>query len=523
MVRKNYDRTAKKGRLTPADVEQRMSQLQPNARLRARSRDCDLVIEAVFEDMALKKDVFRRLDSICKPGAILATNTSYLDVNEIGAVTSRPEDVIGLHFFSPANVMRLLEMVRGAKTAKDVVATCLDVARRIGKIATVVGVCPGFVGNRMLFARGIEANRLLLEGATPWQVDRVLYDFGMPMGPFAMSDLAGLDIGWKKETSKSSTLRELLCERGRLGQKNGKGYYVYDPETRASAPDPEVETLIEELARKQGIARRPVADQEILERCLYPMVNEGAKILEERIAIRAERHRRGVGQRLRLAGLPRRTDVLGRRYRSCPGCVACARELRPARWRALAARGAPVEAGGFGRPLHGGLRIDRTFRWACRTPGRRSQTLRKNGAGGSPSRAPALAQSYYGRMLAPARPAARTALLLRRCSRRGLPSCPLERPPAPKECRTRDEEKELKCPASRSRRVATVAQRSRMPADVARPSGCVKHTGTRLCRALARMPLLQRWSIDAIRVRAARGGLLRSRLRGRSPAMNTQQ
>jgi 3-hydroxyacyl-CoA dehydrogenase len=286
VVRKNYERTAKKGRLTPADVDQRMGQLHGNLDFAALG-DCDLVIEAVFEDMALKQDVFRRLDSICKPGAILATNTSYLDVDAIGAVTSRPEDVLGLHFFSPANVMRLLEMVRGAKTAKDVVATCLDVARRIGKVATVVGVCPGFVGNRMLFQRGIEANRLLLEGATPWQVDRVLYDFGLPMGPFAMSDLAGLDIGWKRETSKSSTLRELLCERGRFGQKNGKGYYLYDPDTRASAPDPEVETLIEELARKQGVARRQVPDQEILERCLYPMVNEGAKILEERIAIRA--------------------------------------------------------------------------------------------------------------------------------------------------------------------------------------------------------------------------------------------
>jgi 3-hydroxyacyl-CoA dehydrogenase len=286
IVRKNYERSAKKGRLTPADVDQRMAQLHGNLDYAALG-ECDLVIEAVFEDMALKQEVFRRLDGLCKSGAILATNTSYLNVDEIAAATGRPEDVIGLHFFSPANVMRLLEMVRGAKTAKDAVATCLDVARRIGKVAVVVGVCPGFVGNRMLFQRGVEANKLLLEGATPWQVDRVLYDFGLPMGPFAMSDLAGLDIGWKRETSKSSTLREMLCERGRLGQKSGKGYYLYDPDTRASAPDPEVEALIEQLAERQGIARREVSDQEILERCLFPMVNEGAKILEERIASRA--------------------------------------------------------------------------------------------------------------------------------------------------------------------------------------------------------------------------------------------
>ncbi|HUP21341.1 MAG TPA: 3-hydroxyacyl-CoA dehydrogenase NAD-binding domain-containing protein [Thermoanaerobaculia bacterium] len=286
VVRKNYERTAKSGRITAAEVEQRMAQLHGNLDYGALG-DCDLVIEAVFEDMALKQEVFRRLDGLCKPGAILATNTSYLDVDAIASATSRPEDVLGLHFFSPANVMRLLEMVRGAKTAQDVVATCLEVARRIGKVAVVVGVCPGFVGNRMLFQRGIEANRLLLEGATPWQVDRVLYDFGLPMGPFAMSDLAGLDIGWKRETSTSSTLREILCERGRLGQKSGKGFYLYDSETRASAPDPEVETIIEELAHEQGVARHAVSDQEILERCLYPMVNEGAKILDEKIAIRA--------------------------------------------------------------------------------------------------------------------------------------------------------------------------------------------------------------------------------------------
>jgi 3-hydroxyacyl-CoA dehydrogenase len=286
VVRKNYERTAQTGRITAEDVDKRMNLLQGSLDMSAFA-DKDIVIEAVFEDMELKKNVFRQLDSICKQGAILASNTSALDINEIGGVTKRPEDVIGLHFFSPANVMRLLEAVRGRKTAKDVIATSMALGRKIGKIPVLVGVCRGFVGNRILYARGLEANQIILEGATPSQVDRVLYDFGFPMGPFAMSDLAGLDIGWKKETSKSSNVREILCESGRLGQKNGKGYYVYDPQTRASAPDPEVEKLIADFAGKKGIPQRKVTDQEILERCLYPMVNEGAKILEEGIAIRA--------------------------------------------------------------------------------------------------------------------------------------------------------------------------------------------------------------------------------------------
>ncbi len=285
-IRKNYERTAKKGRLTQDDVERRMGLIQGSLD-RGVFAGCDIVIEAVFEDMELKQNVFRELDSICRDGAILASNTSALDVNQIAGATRRPEAVLGLHFFSPANVMRLLEIVRGQKTAKDVVATSMALGRKIGKIPVLVGVCRGFVGNRMLYQRGVEANNMLLEGALPWQIDQVLYDFGFPMGPFAMSDLAGLDIGWKRETSTSSTLRELLCERGRLGQKNGKGYYVYDAESRAAAPDPEVEELVISLSKKHGIERRPVSDQEILERCLYPMVNEGAKILEEGIALRA--------------------------------------------------------------------------------------------------------------------------------------------------------------------------------------------------------------------------------------------
>jgi 3-hydroxyacyl-CoA dehydrogenase len=284
-IRRNYDRTASKGRITAQDVEQRMALLTGGLDLQALA-DCDLIVEAVFEDMAVKKDVFGRLDRIAKPNAILATNTSYLDVNQIAAVTGRPEHVIGLHFFSPANVMRLLEVVRGAKTDKAVVATAMRLAKTIGKVAVLVGVCYGFVGNRMLAARQREAGKLILEGAMPWDVDRVLTDFGMPMGPFAMGDLAGLDLGWKRETSTGTTVRELLCEQGRRGQKTGAGFYDYDAERRAT-PSPVTERIVLGVSARDGIPRRAIPDQEILERCLYPMINEGAKILEEGIAARA--------------------------------------------------------------------------------------------------------------------------------------------------------------------------------------------------------------------------------------------
>jgi 3-hydroxyacyl-CoA dehydrogenase len=236
--------------------------------------------------MDIKKEVFRKLDKIAKQGAILASNTSYLNVDEIASVTSRPDHVIGMHFFSPANVMRLLEVVRGTKTAKPVIATVMQLARKIGKTAALVGVCYGFVGNRMLAQRQREAQKLILEGAMPWDVDRVVYDFGLPMGPFAMSDLAGLDIGWSKETSKSSTIREILCEMDRRGQKTGAGFYDYD-EARNAKPSPVVEKIILDFAARKGINRRSISDQEILERCIYPMINEGAKILEEGMAQRA--------------------------------------------------------------------------------------------------------------------------------------------------------------------------------------------------------------------------------------------
>jgi 3-hydroxyacyl-CoA dehydrogenase len=285
VIRKNYENTAKKGRMTQADVEARMGLLTGTLDIDALG-DADLVIEAVFENMDIKKDIFRKLDGIAKPGAILASNTSYLDVNEIALATTRPDHVLGLHFFSPANVMRLLEVVRGDKTSKPVIATAMNVAKKIGKIAALVGVCHGFVGNRMLSQRQREAQKLILEGAMPWDVDRVIYDFGLPMGPFAMSDLAGLDIGWSKETTRSSTIREILCEQDRRGQKTGAGFYDYD-ENRNAKPSPVTEKIILDFAASKGINRRDISDQEILERCLYPMVNEGAKILEEGKAQRA--------------------------------------------------------------------------------------------------------------------------------------------------------------------------------------------------------------------------------------------
>ncbi|MFN3627743.1 3-hydroxyacyl-CoA dehydrogenase NAD-binding domain-containing protein [Parvibaculum sp.] len=284
-IRKNYENSAKKGRFTMEEVEKRMGLLKGTLDMNELA-DCDLVIEAVFENMDIKKDVFAKLDKIVKQGAILATNTSALNIDEIATAVKRPEAVIGLHFFSPANVMRLLEVVRADKTSKEVIATSMQIAKKIGKIAALVGVCPGFVGNRILAQRQREAQKLILEGAMPWDVDRVLYDFGLPMGPFAMSDLAGLDIGWSKEKSKGETIRDVLCELDRRGQKTGAGFYDYD-ENRNAKPSPVVEKIILDFAAKKGINRRKISDEEILERCIYPMINEGAKILEEGKAIRS--------------------------------------------------------------------------------------------------------------------------------------------------------------------------------------------------------------------------------------------
>ena len=282
-IKENYDISAKGGRFTQAQVDERQGRIKGSLKMEDLA-DKDLVIEAVYENMDLKKQIFGKLDKICKRDAVIATNTSALDVNVIAESTSRPESVIGLHFFSPANIMKLLEVVRGAKTSKPIIATSMSLAKKIGKIPVLVGVCPGFVGNRILYARSGQSAQLLLEGATPWQIDKVLYDFGMPMGPFAMSDMAGLDIGWNKDTTSSSTVREILCEKGRWGQKTGKGYYKY--EGRNAVPDPEVEEIIRDFAEKHQIRKRDVSDQEIFERCTYSMINEGCKILEEGIAIR---------------------------------------------------------------------------------------------------------------------------------------------------------------------------------------------------------------------------------------------
>jgi 3-hydroxyacyl-CoA dehydrogenase len=254
----------------------------------ARTSDADFIVEAVFEEMDVKKQVFTELSRLAGNGAVIATNTSYLNVDEIAAATDRPQDVVGTHFFSPANVMRLLEIARAEKTAPDVLATAVELARRIGKVPVVVGVCHGFVGNRMLSARSWEAEQLLLEGALPQEVDGALVEFGFPMGPFAMGDLAGLDVGWRmrKANNLTAAIADALCEQGRFGQKTGRGFYIYEKGSRAPAPDPEVEALIEDISKRLGIERRSVDQQEIIERLLYPLVSEGAQILDEGVARR---------------------------------------------------------------------------------------------------------------------------------------------------------------------------------------------------------------------------------------------
>ena len=295
VVKKNYAATVEKGRLSQADMDKRMS-LITGSLDRAAVREADIVIEAVFEEMAVKKEVFAALDKVAKPGAVLASNTSTLDIDQIASATSRPEAVIGTHFFSPANVMRLLELVRGAKTSKETIATSSELARRIGKVWVLAGNCDGFIGNRMLHPYLREAEFLVEEGASPQQVDKVIYDFGFAMGPFAMQDLAGLDVGWRIRKGKAATRRkdlrysqvgDKLCEQGRFGQKTGAGWHRYEPGSRVPKPDPEVEAIIAACAKEGGIARRTVGDEEVLARCLWALVNEGARILEEGIALRA--------------------------------------------------------------------------------------------------------------------------------------------------------------------------------------------------------------------------------------------
>jgi 3-hydroxyacyl-CoA dehydrogenase len=285
VMRKNYEASAAKGKLSGEQVEKAMGLLSPTLDFAALA-DCDLIIEAVYENMDVKKEVFAKLDKIAKPGAILASNTSYLNINEIAASISRPQDVVGMHFFSPANIMKLLEVVRGDKTAPDVLLTAMQIGKKIKKVPVVAGVCHGFIGNRMLMPRQIEATKLLLEGATPEQVDRVHVEFGMPMGPFQMADLAGVDIGWHRDANRIETIRDALCAIDRWGQKKGAGFYDYDDKRRPT-PSPVVQKIIEDFARDQGVERREISDEEIVERTLYTMVNEGAKILEEHIAQRA--------------------------------------------------------------------------------------------------------------------------------------------------------------------------------------------------------------------------------------------
>lgn len=287
LIEKNYRSSVSRGGLSAENMKGRLSLIK-GVTDTAAVADADIVIEAVFEDMEVKCEVFGTLDRIAKREAVLATNTSYLDVNAIAHTTRRSASVLGMHFFSPANVMRLLEIVRAADTAREILATAIAVARRIGKVPVVVGVCHGFVGNRMLRVRSIEAERLLVEGALPQDVDLALTEFGFPMGPFAMSDLAGLDVSWRMRKAQGLTaeIADQLCEAGRFGQKVGKGFYVYDELSRTPRPDSQVEQLIVATSQKLRIVRKPIDKRAILERLIFPMINEGARILEEGIALR---------------------------------------------------------------------------------------------------------------------------------------------------------------------------------------------------------------------------------------------
>ena len=293
-IRANYAVSLKKGKLTQEQIDARLALITPTLDY-APLAEVDLAIEAVFEEIEVKRGVFTRLDEVCKAGAILASNTSALDLDKIATFTRRPQDVIGLHFFSPANVMRLLEIVRGAKTAPDVLATCMQFAKRIRKIAVVAGVCDGFIGNRMIARYGSAATQLLVDGASPQQVDGALQRFGLAMGPFRMGDLAGLDIGWAGRKRRAQehpeearpNVADPICEAGRFGQKTGAGWYRYAPGSREALPDPAVDEMIAAFRKEAGVTPRKISDQEIVERCIYALVNEAARILEEGIAVRA--------------------------------------------------------------------------------------------------------------------------------------------------------------------------------------------------------------------------------------------
>ncbi|HEY6511646.1 MAG TPA: 3-hydroxyacyl-CoA dehydrogenase NAD-binding domain-containing protein [Burkholderiaceae bacterium] len=340
-IRKNYENTAKKGRITEAQVGERLALIQPTLGYDAM-RDADLVIEAVFENMDVKQQVFKTLDEVCKPGAILASNTSALNLNTIAGFTRRPQDVIGLHFFSPANVMRLLEIVRGDRTAPDVLATCMAMAKTIKKIGVVSGVCDGFIGNRMLARYGAAANGLLMQGALPQQVDKALEKFGFAMGPFRVGDLAGLDIGWAGRKRRAAenpaayqrVVADAICEQGRYGQKTGAGWYRYEAGARDPIPDAVVTEIIESFRKERGLNARKISDDEVVERCVFALVNEGARILDEKIAARASdidvvylngygfpQHRGGPMLHADIVGLPNVVRSL-RRFAAEPGAEA---------------------------------------------------------------------------------------------------------------------------------------------------------------------------------------------------------
>jgi 3-hydroxyacyl-CoA dehydrogenase len=337
-IRKNYENTVKKGKLSAEKMEQRMALLTPSLSYDGIA-GTDLVIEAVFEDIGVKEQVFGKLDAVMKQGAILASNTSTLDMNKIASFTKRPQDVVGLHFFSPANVMRLLEVVRAEQTAKDVLATVMQLAKKIKKVAVVSGVCDGFIGNRMLKYYRNQANEMLEEGASPQQIDRALEKWGMAMGPFRMGDLAGLDIGWsirkrlyaENPGMKRSVVADKLCELGRFGQKAGKGWYRYEAGKRDALPDAEVEEIIAAARKDAGITPRKVSDEEIVERCMFALVNEGARILEEGISARASdidmvyltgygfpAHRGGPMLYAEIVGLPKVVERM-REFAARPG------------------------------------------------------------------------------------------------------------------------------------------------------------------------------------------------------------
>ena len=345
-----------RGSLKPEQLEERIKLISPTLDYAALG-SADLIIEAVFENMALKKEIFTRLDAVARPGAILGTNTSTLDIDDIASVTRRPQDVIGLHFFSPANVMQLLEIVQAGKTAPDVVVTALDFAKRIRKTGVVAKVCYGFIGNRMMDPYGREAERCVLEGATPAQVDGALEQWGMAMGILAVYDMAGVDVGYLTRAERKHLLPDdptfyrptaVLYEHGWLGQKSGRGYYRYDGAERKRTEDPEVIALLQQEAQRLNVPQRKPGAQEIQERCLYAMINEGRAAAGRRRRAARQRHRRRVHRGLRLSALPRRPDVL-RRHGGAQGDPRQDRRIRQDARRALLAAGAAAEETGAGR------------------------------------------------------------------------------------------------------------------------------------------------------------------------------